>query len=33
MALGYADATQPINAVRTTREPVTSFATFLGFAE
>ena len=33
MALGYVDATQPINAVRTTREPVTSFVTFLGFAE
>jgi nitroreductase len=33
MALGYADRTQPINAVRTTREPVTSFATFLGLAE
>lgn len=33
MSLGYADRTQPINAVRTTREKVTSFATFLGFAE
>jgi nitroreductase len=33
MALGYADRAQPINAVRTTREPVTNFATFLGFAE
>lgn len=33
MALGYADPTQPINAVRTTREPVTRFATFHGFAE
>lgn len=33
MALGYADRTQPVNAVRTTREPVTGFATFFGFAE
>jgi nitroreductase len=33
MALGYADTAQPINALRTTREPVESFATFRGFAE
>lgn len=33
MALGYADRTQPINAVRTPREPVAGFATCLGFAE
>jgi len=33
MALGYPDRTQPINAIRTTREPVANFATFLGFAE
>jgi nitroreductase len=33
MALGYADTTQPINEIRTTREPVASFATFLGFRE
>lgn len=31
MALGYPDWTQPINAVRTPREPVTSFADFRGF--
>mgnify|MGYP001553464131 CR=1 FL=1 len=33
MALGYADRTQPINRVRTTREPVANFATLLGFSE
>jgi nitroreductase len=33
MALGYADRTQPINTFRSTRESVTGFATFLGFAE
>lgn len=33
MALGYADRTQPINGVRTPREPVTNFATLLGFSE
>ncbi len=33
MALGYADRMQPINAVRSTREPVTSFARFLCFTE
>lgn len=32
MALGYADPTQPINAVRTTREPLARFATFRGLA-
>lgn len=31
MSLGYPDWTQPINAVRTAREPVAGFATFLGF--
>lgn len=30
MSLGYPDWTQPINAVRTAREPVAGFATFLG---
>jgi nitroreductase len=33
LALGYADRTRPVNAIRTSREPVTGFATFLGFAE
>jgi nitroreductase len=33
MALGYADTTQPINSVRTMRESVADFATFLGFPE
>lgn len=32
MALGYEDKTQPINQYRTTREPVDSFTTFLGFS-
>jgi nitroreductase len=31
MALGYADKSQPINAFRSTREPVTNFVTTLGF--
>lgn len=30
MALGYADGSQPINAFRSTREPVTKFATIIG---
>jgi nitroreductase len=33
MALGYADRTMAINAFRSTREPVTNFATFQGFME
>jgi nitroreductase len=33
IALGYPDRAQPINSFRTTREPVASFATFLGFVE
>lgn len=32
MALGYADRSRPINAVRSPREPVTSLVTALGFA-
>lgn len=31
MALGFEDKTHPINQYRTTREPVESFTTFLGF--
>jgi nitroreductase len=31
MALGYADETAPINSWRSAREPLDSFATFLGF--
>jgi nitroreductase len=31
MAMGYADADAPINCWRSPREPVESFATFLGF--
>ncbi len=31
MALGYADASAPINSWRSTREPVETFATFEGF--
>lgn len=33
MALGYADAAQPINQWRTQREPPEAFATFAGFQE
>lgn len=33
MALGYPDWARPINAVRTAREKVAGFATFLGFEE
>jgi nitroreductase len=33
MALGYPDRERPINSFRTLREPVASFATFLGFVE
>jgi nitroreductase len=33
MTLGYPDWTEPINSVRTTREEVASFTTFLGFRE
>lgn len=31
MAIGFEDKTHPINQYRTTREPVDSFTTFLGF--
>jgi hypothetical protein len=31
MALGFADEAHPINAWRTGREPVESFASFAGF--
>ena len=31
MALGFADEAHPINAWRTDREPLESFATFAGF--
>ena len=31
IALGFADAAHPVNSVRTTREPLESFATFHGF--
>lgn len=33
MALGYADWSQPINRVRSTRQPIASFARFSGFAD
>ena len=33
MALGYVDRTNPINAFRSTREAVATFATLLGFTE
>ncbi len=33
MALGYADADAPVNALRSDRESVEAFATFRGFAE
>jgi hypothetical protein len=31
MALGYADESAPVNRLRSDREPVDAFATFLGF--
>jgi nitroreductase len=31
LALGYADRSQPINAFRSTREPLAGFATLIGF--
>jgi hypothetical protein len=31
MSLGYEDAQSPMNSYRTTRAPLESFASFLGF--